>query len=164
MAIVSKDSLRSSVEAATGGLCTVLYDEKGHPNIMRRIPKFRIEDVFPDLGLTGVFPAFIVNGVEKAELFVSVFANVLVDNVGVSLPGLDPAVNVNFDQAVACCANKGAGWHLMSNAEWAAIQALALQGEFQPRGNSYWGENYDLNTRQARWLLINCDILIKGHD
>lgn len=144
MAIVSKDSLRSSIEAATGGLCTVLYDAAGHPNVMRRIPKFRIEDVYPDLGLTGTFPAFIVNGVEKSELFISVYANTVVDNVGVSLPGLDPAVNMNFDQAVSYCVNKGPGWHLMSNAEWAALQALALQTGFQPRGNTYWGLNYEL--------------------
>ena len=37
--IITKDSLRSSVEAATGGLCTVLYDDAGHPSFMRRIPK-----------------------------------------------------------------------------------------------------------------------------
>lgn len=37
--IITKDSLRSSVEAATGGLVTVLYDDGGHPNYMRRIPK-----------------------------------------------------------------------------------------------------------------------------
>ena len=144
MAIVSKDSLRSSVESATGGLCTVLYDAGGHPNIMRRIPKIRIEDVFPDLGLTGTHPAFIVNGVEKSEIFISVYANTVVENMGVSLPGLDPAVNINFDQAVAYCANKGPGWHLMSNAEWAALQALALANDFQPRGNTCWGQNYDL--------------------
>ena len=62
--IITKDSLRSSVEAATGGLCTVLYDDAGHPSFMRRIPKMRIEDLYPDLGLTGTHPAFIVNGVE----------------------------------------------------------------------------------------------------
>ncbi len=144
MAIVSKDSLRSSVEAATGGLCTVLYDAAGHPNFMRRIPKIRIEDVYPDLGLTGTHPAFIVNGVEKSELFISVYANTVVDNVGVSLPGLDPAVSMNFDQAAAYCANKGPGWHLMSNAEWAALQALALKTGFQPRGNTYWGQHHEL--------------------
>ena len=32
--IITKDSLRSSVEAATGGLCTVLYDDAGHPSYM----------------------------------------------------------------------------------------------------------------------------------
>lgn len=142
--IISKDALRSSIEAATGGLCTVLYDDAGHPNVMRRIPKFRIEDVYPDLGLTGTFPSFIVNGVEKSELFISVYANTVVDNVGVSLPGLDPAVNMNFDQAVSYCTRKGPGWHLMSHAEWAALQALALQTGFQPRGNTYWGLHHEL--------------------
>ena len=40
--IITKDSLRSSVESATGGLCTVLYDDAGHPSFMRRIPKMNI--------------------------------------------------------------------------------------------------------------------------
>ena len=69
--IITKDSLRSSVEAATGGLCTVLYDDAGHPSFMRRIPKMRIEDLYPDLGLTGTHPAFIVNGVEKGVEYVA---------------------------------------------------------------------------------------------
>lgn len=63
--IITKDTLRASVEAATGGLVTVLYDEGGHPSYMRRIPKCKIEDVCPDLGLAGTHPAFIVNGVES---------------------------------------------------------------------------------------------------
>ena len=95
--IITKDSLRSSVESATGGLCTVLYDDAGHPSFMRRIPKMRIEDLYPDLGLTGTHPAFIVNGVEKSELFIGMYPASLVDSYAVSLPGMDPANYLNFD-------------------------------------------------------------------
>ena len=98
--IITKDSLRSSVESATGGLCTVLYDDAGHPSFMRRIPKMRIEDLYPDLGLTGTHPAFIVNGVEKSELFIGMYPASLVDSYAVSLPGMDPANSLNFDSAV----------------------------------------------------------------
>lgn len=141
--IITKDSLRSSVEAATGGLVTVLYDDGGHPNYMRRIPKVRIEDVYPDLGLTGTHPAFIVNGVEKSELFIGVYPATVVDKYGVSLPGLDPANMLNFDSAVTYCKNKGTGWHLMTNAEWALLGALGLKTGFQPRGNSWWGQHHE---------------------
>ena len=141
--IITKDSLRSSVEAATGGLVTVLYDEGGHPNYMRRIPKVNIEDLYPDLGLTGTHPAFIVNGVEKSELFIGMYPASLVDSYGVSLPGLDPATNMSFDSAVTYCKNKGQGWHLMTNAEWALLGALGIKTGFQPRGNTYWGQHHE---------------------
>lgn len=141
--IISKDSLRSSVEAATGGLVTVLYDDAGHPSYMRRIPKMRIEDLYPDLGLTGTHPAFIVNGVEKSELFIGMYPASLVDSYAVSLPGMDPANTLNFDSAVTYCKNKGTGWHLMTNAEWALLGALGIKTGFHPRGNTYWGQHHE---------------------
>ena len=139
--IITKDSLRSSVEAATGGLCTVMYDDAGHPSYMRRIPKVNIEDVYPDLGLTGTHPAFIVNGVEKSELFIGMYPASVVDDYAVSLPGMDPANTFDFDQAVSRCKNKGPGWHLMTNVEWALLGALGIKYGFQPRGNSNWGQS-----------------------
>ena len=141
--IITKDSLRSSVEAATGGLVTVLYDDAGHPSYMRRIPKVKIEDLYPDLGLTGTHPAFIVNGVEKSELFIGMYPASLVDSYGVSLPGMDPANTLNFDSAVNYCKNKGTGWHLMTNAEWALLGALGIKTGFQPRGNTWWGQHHE---------------------
>ena len=141
--IITKDTLRASVEAATGGLVTVLYDEGGHPSYMRRIPKCKIEDVCPDLGLAGTHPAFIVNGVEKSELFIGVYPASVVDKYGVSLPGVEPAHTLNFDQAVNYCNAKGPGWHLMTNAEWALLGALGIKSGFQPRGNTYWGLHHE---------------------
>ena len=104
--IITKDTLRASVEAATGGLVTVLYDEGGHPSYMRRIPKCKIEDVYPDLGLTGTHPAFIVNGVEKSELFIGVYPASVVDKYGVSLPGVEPAHTLNFDQGAGVASDE----------------------------------------------------------
>ena len=141
--IITKDSLRSSVEAATGGLVTVLYDDGGHPNYMRRIPKIKIEDVYPELGLMGTHPAFIVNGVEKNELFIGVYPATVVDKYGVSLPAMDPAHTMTFDTAAKYCTNKGQGWHLMSNAEWALLGALGIKTGFQPRGNTSWGQHHE---------------------
>lgn len=141
--IITKDTLRASVEAATGGLVTVLYDEGGHPSYMRRIPKCKIEDLYPDLGLTGTHPAFIVDGVEKNELFVGVYPASVAGNYAVSLPGQDPANTINFDSAAAYCKAKGAGWHLMTNAEWALLGAMGLKTGFQPRGNTSWGQHHE---------------------
>ena len=37
-----KDSLRQSVEMATDGKNTVMYDDKGNPSVMVCIPKFNL--------------------------------------------------------------------------------------------------------------------------
>ncbi len=41
----TKDAYRQAVEAATDGKNTVMYDDKGNPSIMVRIPRFNIGDV-----------------------------------------------------------------------------------------------------------------------
>jgi len=142
--IISKDPLRMSVEAATGGLVTVLYDDGGNPSFMRRIPKCNIEDLYPDLGLTGTHPAFIVDGVEKNELFIGVYPASVAGDYAVSLPGQEPTNTINFDSAAAYCKAKGTGWHLMTNAEWALLGALGIKSGWQPRGNTYWGLHHEM--------------------
>lgn len=141
--IISKDSLRASVEAATGGLVTVLYDDAGHPSYMRVIPKVQIQDVYPNLGLTGTHPAFIVDGVEKSELYIGVYPASLAGGLAVSLPGVDAATSINFDAALTACRSKGPGWHMMTNAEWALLGALGVKTNFQPHGNTNWGQYHD---------------------
>ncbi|MFY0838400.1 hypothetical protein ACA371_28910, partial [Klebsiella pneumoniae] len=59
--IIIKDTLRQSVEAASGGAQTVLYTAKGQPSFVNIIPKVTIESIDPSLG-TGTHPAFIVDG------------------------------------------------------------------------------------------------------
>jgi len=76
----------------------IILDDKGLPSVMVRIPKFKIKDVI-DGGSDSVHPAFIVNGVEVPEIYISKFQNVIHNGRAYSLPGEDPAVNVNFDTA-----------------------------------------------------------------
>jgi len=140
--ILVKDTARQAVEGATGGKVTIMYDAQGNPNYMVRIPKFNLQDVDPTLG-TGVHPAFIVNGVEKSEIWIGQHVGSLVNGVLCSLPGKDPANSMTFDEAVTYCRNKGAGWHLMTNAEWAAIKLWCLKNGFLPRGNSNYGRSSD---------------------
>ena len=140
--IFIKDDLRASVEAATGGRVTVLYDDKGYPSYMVRIPKFKLEDIDPDLG-TGVHPAFIVNGQEKEEIFIGQYQSIVKDSRACSLPGVIPSVYMTYDQAVTYCKNKGSGWHLMTMHEWAAVTLWCLKNGFQPRGNTNWGRSHE---------------------
>lgn len=140
--IFVKDSLRASVEAATGGKVTVLYDDKGYPSYMVRIPKFNIEDIDPGLG-SGVHPAFIVGGIEKPEIFIGQFQAKVLDDRACSLPGVDPSTSMTYDQALTYCNSKGSGWHLMTMWEWAAVALWCMKNGFQPRGNTYYGRSHE---------------------
>lgn len=142
--IFSPDSLRQQVEAATGGHITVLYDDKGYPSYMRVIPKFRYEDLGMDSVLgTGVATAFLVNGQEKSEIFISQYQASVYEGRAVGLPGKDPKTSINYDTAKAACEDKGPGWHLMSMHEWAAIALWCKVNGFAPRGNTEYGRAHD---------------------
>lgn len=147
--ILVKDDLRASVEAATGGRVTVLYTATGQPSFMNIIPKFNLQDIDASLG-TGVHPAFIVGGVEKSELFIGQHAGVVKNGELLSLPGVDPTVSKSHDDFVNAVRANGAGWHLMSNAEWAAIALWCWKNGFMPRGNTNYGKSGDAPWETAR--------------
>jgi hypothetical protein len=113
--VFAKDTLRASVEAATGGKMTVMYDDKGYPCHMVVIPRFNLKDVEASgmLG-TGVDPAFIVNDAEVPEVSIGTHQATVKDGRAFSLPAQDPAIYINYDQARSYCAAKGEGWHLMT--------------------------------------------------
>ena len=153
------DPLRKSVEASTGGMCTVLYDTFGLPNYMRIIPAFNATDLGLILTDTTarLHPAFLVDGVAKPEIFIGMF-QASNDGTGkaVSVPDANPWTSIDFDDARAACIAKGTGWHLMSNWEWAAIALWCMNNKivptgdvsnpadpFQPRGNTDYGRAHD---------------------
>ena len=140
--IFTKDALRAATESATGGRVTVLYDDKGFPSYMVRIPKFNLQDIDPLLG-SGLHPAFVSNGVPRTELLIGQYQARVYDGRACSVPGVDPTSSVTFDTAKTACTAKGAGWHLMNNWEWAAIALWCLKNEFQPRGNTYYGRSHE---------------------
>ncbi|WP_027625518.1 SUMF1/EgtB/PvdO family nonheme iron enzyme [Clostridium lundense] len=151
-----KDTYRAAVEAATGGKNTVIYDDKGNPSIMVVIPKFYLDEVITGAPHT-VHPAFIVNGVEKSAIYIGKYQACVTDGRAYSLPGQDPAAYVNFDQALSYCYAKGQGWHLMSNAEWAAIALWCKKNNKMPRGNNYAGcdvdAQYEKGVEKYDWIL-----------
>jgi hypothetical protein len=135
-----KDTYRQAVEAATGGKNTVMYDDKGNPSVMVVIPRFNIGDVIPG-GSASPHPAFVVNGAVKSEIYISKYQNIVHNGRAYSIPMQDPAVYTKFDQALGYCAAKGAGWHLMTNAEWAAIALWCKKNGYMPRGNNNYGSD-----------------------
>lgn len=147
-----KDVRRHAVERASGGRQTVLYDDLGNPSVMNIIPIFRYEDLgySADMG-TGVVSCFDVGtGTNKSEIFIGAFQSSLVGSRAVSLPRANQATSVNVDTAKGYCANKGAGWHLMTMHEWAAISLWCMANGFEPRGNTNHGRAHDRYVERGR--------------
>lgn len=128
------DEARFALEAATNGKNTILCDDVGMPSVMVRIPCFRWCDVIEG-GSRDICSAFVVNGKVYDSIYVSKYLNIIENDRAYSLPGRDPANIVTIDEARAACANKGTGWHLMTNAEWAAIAHWSAKNGTTPHGN-----------------------------
>ena len=118
----------------------ILYDDKGVPSIMVKIPK----KTYAQLGLgasTATFPAFIVNGQEVDAIWISKYLNIVQNGRAYSLPTQDPKASITFDSALKACTDKGAGWHLMTAFEWGALIAWCEQNNFIPLGNNSYGKH-----------------------
>ena len=126
----------------------IILDNQGLPSVMVRIPKFKMSDVLKG-GSDSTHPAFIINGKEVDEIYISKYQNIKHDGRAYSLPGEDPANYITFDQAREACAAKGKGWHLMTNAEWAAIALWCNKHGLAPKGNNNYGKDYREDGYQA---------------
>ena len=118
----------------------ILYDDKGLPSIMVRIPKM----TYAELGLgasTATFPAFLVNGQEVDEVYISKYINMVQNGRAYSLPGQGPKHTINFDAALKACTDKGAGWHLMTAMEWGLLIAWCENNGYIPIGNNNYGKH-----------------------
>lgn len=119
---------------------TVQLDNAGLPSIMVYIPKFKNSDVLAG-GDDSTHPAFIVNGQEIEGFLYSKYENVVHEGRCYSLPGEDPVAMTSHDAAAALCEEKGAGWHLSTAAEWAAVALWCKKNGFMPAGNNYHGRD-----------------------
>lgn len=126
----------------------LIYDDKGMPSVMVKIPKM----TYKQLGLgdsNDVHPAFIVNGKQVDAIYISKYQNIVQNGRAYSLPGRDPRVNITFDQAREACEAKGPGWHLMTRAEWAMIALWCKANGFMPWGNNSYGKDTRETTYKA---------------
>ncbi len=126
----------------------LIYDDVDMPSVMVKIPKM----TYAQLGLgssTAVHPAFIVNGVEKDALYISKYQNIVQNSRAYSLPARDPKAQITFDQANAACKAKGAGWHLMTRAEWAMLALWCKANGTQPKGNNNYGKDHSETVYRA---------------
>lgn len=124
MLIISRDALRQSVEAASGGLCTVIYSRKGQPLFLRAVPKFRVETLHPNLG-SGVHPAFIVGNREVSEIWVGMYPGFVSNGEILSVPGRPPST-LSYNAAIEMARATGPGVHHLTAAEWAAVALYSI--------------------------------------
>lgn len=141
----------------------IIFDAAGFPSVMVRIPRFNW-DPTNEFNSSDPHPAFVVNGVTKSAIWIAKYQAVLLDADGniydsgtisgsshtykaVSWPGQKPRTNIDFDAARQACANKNGGgitgWHLMTNAEWAAVALWCKQNSLMPKGNNNYGRDID---------------------
>lgn len=136
------DSERYSLERATGGSQTIIRDSAGNANAMFVLPRFSYADLgmTADMG-TGDVTAFdFGSGSIKSEIFIGAY---LASGSGaVSAPRQDPRTLLDHTAARNACGAKGAGWHLMTAHEWAAIALWCMANGYEPIGNTNWGRSH----------------------
>lgn len=118
----------------------MLYDDKGMPSVMVKIPK----QTWADLGVgtsTDTFPAWIINGHEVDYIYFSKYESIVFNSRAYSLPAQNPAPTMNLDTAATYCSNKGEGWHLQTRLEWMAIALWCLKNKTLPYGNNNFGKD-----------------------
>ncbi len=135
----------------------IIVDAAGNQNYMTWIPAYNVEDKTANAG-TGLHPAFIRSGVSLKGFWAGMYQASNLGGKAVSQPGKDPWASINFDTANAACNAMGAGWHIMTNAEWAAIALWCWANGTMPTGNN----NYGRETSDHSQVGIRVDGLAPG--
>ena len=130
----------------------LLYDDKGLPSVMVRIPKMKMAQLISGWETDEYHPAFIVNGNVVDSIFISKYQNCVNNGRAYSLPAMPPANSMTWDTARGYCEAKGAGWHMMTAAEYALIALICQANGFLPYGNN----NYGKDSRESNYVGIPC--------
>lgn len=116
----------------------VIYDDYGIPSIMRKISKVTDAELFG--GANKTHPAFIIDGEEYDEIYISVYPNCVINGRPYSLPYMKPWTDLTNDEAAKACFSKGDGWHLMTAAEWGLVANICNRDGTYPHGNTKYGK------------------------
>lgn len=142
---------RDRVIDASFGRNTVLYDDMDYPSVMVIIEHNRQSLIDGPRGNI-THPAFVVNGQLKPRIYVSKYQNMVVGEFNdrtarpLSLKGVDARGNYSLNGTSIICKDKGPGWHLLTNAEFAAIALECWNNEFFPRGNTDYGRSSEVHS------------------
>ena len=134
------DEMALAVSMLSGGKNRVKLDDVGMPGIYVVVPQGNDSAIISGGGNV-VHPAFVVNSVQKSEILISKYQNIVYNNRAYSLPGREPKTSVNQASAKTYCTNKGKGFHLMTLAEWAYVALWSKANGTMPHGNNNYGKD-----------------------
>lgn len=124
---------------------TMIRDNAGRESEMVAI---HLSD-FISKGL-GNHPAFKVKGKTIETIYISKYPNTIIDGRAYSIKGAEPVTGIDFDDMREACERKGPGWHLMTNAEWAAVALWSKANGTIPRGNTAHGQSHSHPEEKGR--------------
>lgn len=147
-----RNDMDRRVRDASFGRNAVFFDNSNFPSIMVRFPFTKLKEIDSSWA-DAPHQSFLLNGSAKNEFWIGKYLPI-VNGSGesaraVSLRRRDPSNTINFDNSRLACTQKGTGWHLMTNAEWALIMLLAHRNGFFPRGNNSYGKDYSKTSEMA---------------
>lgn len=119
----------------------VVFDNEGIPSFMVRFDKCTNADLFKG-GSNQTHPAFIIDGKEVDRIYIAKYPCTLINGKPYSLPFTKPATDIDFDEAAKACFSKGAGWHLLTAAEYALVALESEKNGTPPRGNTNFGASH----------------------
>lgn len=115
----------------------IIKDEQGLPNYMTAFYWTGSKDP------AEAPPMFVVCGEVVDAILVSQFFNTNINGTPCSLPFREPWTRISMDKAAEACRKKGAGWHLLTNAEYAYLLKESRELGTEPHGNTAAGQDYD---------------------
>jgi hypothetical protein len=122
----------------------IILNDLGYPSVFEEYPLVYLDE----LGIGSVHtphPAFKINDKVLSKIYLPSYIATVKNGRAYSLPNQTPAVNVNFDTAKAYCEKNGAGFHLMTEAEWGLVHNMLTAADIHPRGNTSYGKSH-INT------------------
>lgn len=112
----------------------VIFDNRGIPSVMVRFERPQNTAEIPAM--------FKIGDMVADAIYISKYPNTIIEGKAYSLPMVEPAVNINFDEAVQACRAKGKGWHLMTAVEFEHLLNESRKQNTLPHGNTDWGKDY----------------------
>lgn len=123
------DLLSKAVEKYYGDSNKIILDDLGYPSIMVRF------DSFKDMRKK-VHPMFKVDEKFYPCVYIGKYESIVFHDRAYSIPNVDPTTQVDIDDAREFSINKGIGWHLMTNVEYAGLARYCREHDFYPHGNT----------------------------
>ncbi len=138
----------------------VIYDNAGIPSIMRRFKKVTNKELFGGSDKTNA--AFIINGEEYDEIYISVYPNTMINGKPYSLPYTVPETNITNDKVAEACFSKGDGWHLLTAAEWGLLANTSKKLGTLPHGNTNGGSYHADESEKGQRVKSSSGMTLTG--